>query len=339
MELARKLCNAYGPAGREENIRKIIEAEISGLCERTEVDRLGNLIAYIPAGSRSTTRGEKTPKIMFCAHMDEIGLIVTHIDKKGFLRFTNVGGLFMERIISQRIVFENGTVGIIGVETKPEIPKPPRIDNLFVDINVRDKEEAQEKVCIGDIASFQQTAVIANERMMSKALDDRIGCYCLIETMKRIKQSPCELYFVFTVQEEVGLRGARTGAYGISPDFAIAVDITLTGDTPESRRMEVKLGHGTAIKVKDQMFLANPIVKDKLVAFCEEAKIPYQLEILEQGTTDAAVVQMVKEGVASGVVSIPTRYIHSTSEVCDLGDVEHTIRLLVMVCENGLGQI
>jgi putative aminopeptidase FrvX len=245
--------------------------------------------------------------------------------------------LFLERIISQRIIFENGTVGIIGVETKPETPKPPRIDNFFIDINADDKKEAEEKVCIGDIASFQQTAVITNKRMMSKALDDRIGCYCLIETMKRIKQSPCDLYFVFTVQEEVGLRGARTGAYSIAPDFAIAVDITLTGDTPESRKMAVRLGDGIAIKVKDQMFLANPIVKDKLVAFCEETKIPYQLEILEQGTTDAAVVQMVKEGISSGVVSIPTRYIHSTSEVCDLDDVENTIKLLVMVCEKGLG--
>ena len=337
MELAIKLCNTYGPAGREENIRKIIESEIDSLCERTEVDRLGNLIAYIPATSGSATKEEKTPKIMFCAHMDEIGLIVTHIDKKGFLRFTNVGGLFLERIISQRIIFENGTVGIIGVETKPETPKPPRIDNLFIDINADNKKEAEEKVCIGDIASFQQTAVISNKRMMSKALDDRIGCYCLIETMKRIRQSPCDLYFVFTVQEEVGLRGARTGAYSIAPDFAIAVDITLTGDTPESRKMAVKLGDGTAIKVKDQMFLANPIVKDKLVDFCEETKIPYQLEILEQGTTDAAVVQMVKEGISSGVVSIPTRYIHSTSEVCDLEDVENTIKLLVMVCEKGLG--
>jgi putative aminopeptidase FrvX len=337
MELAKTLCNAYGPAGREENIRKIIKSEIDGLCEHIETDRLGNLIAYFPAASRKNEHKDEVPKIMFCAHMDEIGLIVTHIDKNGFLRFTNVGGLFIERIMSQRIIFENGTVGIIGVETKPETPKPPRIDNLFIDINVKDKKEAEEKICIGDIASFHQTAIIANRHIVAKALDDRIGCYCLIETMKRINKSPCDLYFVFTVQEEVGLRGARTGAYGIAPDYAIAVDITLTGDTPESNKMAVDLGRGTAIKVKDQMFLANPVVKDKLINFCEEKQIPFQLEILEKGTTDAAVVQMVKEGVISGVVSIPTRYIHSTSEVCDLDDVENTIKLLVMVCEKGLG--
>ena len=335
MELAKKLCNAYGPAGREDRIREIIEPEISKYCKSIEVDRLGNLIAFLPADSKGKADGK--PKIMFCAHMDEIGMIITHIDKKGFLRFTNVGGLFTERIINQRIIFENGTIGVINVETKPETPKPPRIDNLFIDINARDKKEAEQKVNIGDIAAFSQTAIVAENRMVSKALDDRIGCYCLIETIKRIKNSPCDLYFVFTVQEEVGLRGARTGAYGIAPDFAIAVDITLTGDTPESPKMAVELGAGTAIKVKDQMFLANPVVKDKLIAFCEEAKIPYQLEILTKGTTDAAVVQMIKEGVTSGVVSIPTRYIHSTNEVCDLDDVKNTIKLLALVCERGIG--
>ena len=333
MELAKKLCNAYGPAGREDKIREMIEPEISKYCKSVEVDRLGNLIAYLPAASSGKSKDAANPKIMFCAHMDEIGMIITHIDKKGFLRFTNVGGLFVERIVNQRIIFENGTIGVINVETKSETPKPPRIDNLFIDINAKDKKDAEQKVNIGDIAAFSQTAFIAENRMISKALDDRIGCYCLIETIKRIKNSPCDLYFVFTVQEEVGLRGARTGAYGIAPDFAIAVDITLTGDTPEAPKMAVDLGAGTAIKVKDQMFLANPLVKDKLVSLCEEAKIPFQLEILEKGTTDAAVVQMIREGVTSGVVSIPTRYIHSTNEICDLDDVETTIKLLALVCE------
>lgn len=336
MELAKKLCDAYGPAGREDKIRQIIEPEIHEYCKSIEVDRLGNLIAYMPAGSKTKAKSAVKPtKIMFCAHMDEIGMIITHIDKKGFLRFTNVGGLFVERIVNQRVIFENSMVGIINVETKSETPKPPRIDNLFIDINAKDREDAEQKVTIGDIAALSQTAIITQNRIISKALDDRIGCYCLIETIKRIKNNPCDLYFVFTVQEEVGLRGARTGAYGIAPDFAIAVDITLTGDTPESPKMAVELGSGTAIKVKDQMFLANPIVKDKLISFCEEGKIPYQLEILEKGTTDAAVVQMIREGVTSGVVSIPTRYIHSANEVCDLDDVENTIKLLTIVSEKG----
>jgi putative aminopeptidase FrvX len=337
VELVKKLCNAYGPAGREDNIRKIIASEISGLCDSVETDRLGNLIAYVPAVSKgSKTISKRKPKIMFCAHMDEIGMIVTYIDKKGFLRFTNVGHLWVEYLISRRIVFENGTTGIIGVERKPETPKPPDIDNLFIDINAKGKEETKGKVDVGDIAAFQQQAMIVDKHIISKALDDRIGCYCLVEAMKRLKNNPCDLYFVFTVQEEVGLRGARTGAYGIMPDFAIAVDITLTGDTPESRKMAVSLGAGTAIKIKDQIFLADPRVKDKLVTFCEEAKIPYQLEILEKGTTDAAVVQLVREGISSGVLSIPARYVHSANEICDLDDVENTIRLIVEVCKRGL---
>ena len=336
MELAKKLCNAYGPSGREDKIRKMIESEIGNSCQRMEVDRLGNLIAYVPAKSKDGVKKEKNTRIMFCAHMDEIGLIVTHIDKKGFLRFTNIGGLSLERIVNQRIIFENGTMGFIGVETKPETPKPPRIDNLFIDISAQEKKEAEDKVSIGDIASFYQQAVIINNRMTSKALDDRIGCYCLIETMKLLKENKDDLYFVFSVQEEVGLRGARTGAYAIAPDYAIAVDVTVTGDTPECRKMDVGLGKGPAIKVKDAMFLASPIVKNKLVAYAKETDTAYQLEILERGTTDAAVVQIIKEGVLSGVLSIPTRYIHSTNEMCDLGDVKGTIKLLLSVCEKGL---
>ncbi len=336
MELAKKLCNAYGPSGREDNIRKMIEAEIGNFCQRMEVDRLGNLIAYVPAKSKDGIKEEKNTKIIFCAHMDEIGLIVTYIDKKGFVRFANVGGLFLGNIVNQRVIFENGTMGIIGVETKAETPKPPRIDNLFIDIHAQDRKEAEGKISIGDIASFYQQAVIANNRMTSKALDDRIGCYCLIETMKLLKENRDDLYFVFTVQEEVGLRGARTSVYGIAPDYAIAVDVTATGDTPECRKMDVGLGKGLAIKVKDAMFLANPVVKDKLVNYAKETEIPYQLEVLERGTTDAAVVQIIREGVLSGVLSIPTRYIHSTNETCDLGDVEGVIKLLLVVGEKGL---
>ncbi len=330
MELAKKLCNAYGPAGREDNIRKLIKSEIRSYCKKMDVDSLGNLIAHMPAG-----KGDGD-KIMFCAHMDEIGLIVTHIDKNGFLRFTNVGGIYTERISYERVIFENGIIGVIGVETKPETPKPARMDNMFIDIGAKNKEEAQAMVKIGDIASFHQQAVVINKRLSAKALDDRIGCYCLIETIKKIKTQKDDLYFVFSVQEEVGLRGARTGAYAIGPKYAIAVDVTDTGDTPESSRMAVSLGKGVAIKVKDSYFISNPLIKDKLVSYARKIKIPYQLEILEQGTTDAAIIQIVKEGVLSGVLSIPTRYIHSTNEVCDSNDVQATIKLLTHISEKGL---
>ncbi len=329
MELAKKLCDAYGPAGREGNVRKLIESEIKKYCKEIEVDRLGNLIARMPGKDKGAD------KIMFCAHMDEIGLIITHVDKNGFLRFTNVGGVFEERILYERVVFDNGVVGVIGVETKPETPKQPRMDNMFIDIGVQNREEAASMVRIGDIATFCQHAEVLKKRLLAKALDDRIGCYCLIEAMKRVKSHKDDLYFVFTVQEEVGLRGARTGAYAITPTYAIAVDVTDTGDTPEAAKMAVTLGKGVAIKVKDSGFITNPVVKNTLVSYAEKEKIPFQLEVLECGTTDAAIIQVVKQGVLSGVLSIPTRYIHSTNELCDIGDVEATVSLLTQICKKG----
>jgi endoglucanase len=268
--------------------------------------------------------------------MDEIGVIVTHIDESGFLRFSSVGGVFTGHIPYQRVIFENGTMGLIGVETKPETPRPPGFENMFIDIGAKDKKSAENLVQIGDIASFYQQAIFQNRRISAKALDDRIGCYCLIEAAKNIKNNKSDLYFVFSVQEEVGLRGARTGAYGISPKYAIAVDVTLTGDTPESPKMAVSIGKGVAIKIKDSSFIANPIIKDKLIAYAEEINIPYQLEILERGTTDAAIIQIIKEGITSGVLSIPTRYVHSVNEVCDLADIDAAIKLLTRIGEMGL---
>ncbi len=334
MDLIEKLCNAYGPSGREHGVRAMIQKEVKKYCSRIETDRLGNLVCHVPATRKD---GER---IMVCAHMDEIGVIITYIDKNGFLRFTNIGGVFPQRILHQRVVFENGVVGVIGIEPDKEGSKTegkPQLDRMYIDIGARDQAEAEKHVSIGDIASFHQRMVhLGKERISAKALDDRIGCYCMIEAMKRIKQSPFDLYFVFSTQEEVGLRGARTGAYAIEPDYALAIDVTDTGDTPKAPRMQVEVGKGVAIKVKDSSFIAHPQIKDKLVAYAESLGIHHQFEILERGTTDAAVIQLVREGVMSGVLSIPTRYIHSTNEVCDMKDVDGTIKLLTHVCKKGL---
>lgn len=330
MELIKNLTEIYGPSGREEKIRSLIKNEIKRYCKDIKTDALGNLIAHIPTKTKKNAK-----KLMFCAHMDEIGLIVKHIDNKGFLRFASVGGIFPEKIMHHRVLFENGVIGVIGVETKPETPKPPGIDNYYIDIGASDKKEAEKMIRIGDIASFYQETEIINNKIVSKALDDRIGCYCLIETMKKIKNNKMELYFVFSTQEEVGLRGARTSAYGINPDYAIAVDVTGTGDTPESPRMAVEIGKGVAIKVMDSAFIAHPFIKDKLISYAQKLKISHQLEILEKGTTDAAMIQIIREGVQSGVLSIPTRYTHSPNEVCDLNDVNTTVALLVFCAEQG----
>ncbi len=329
--MIKKLCEAFGPSGREKEVRELIKGLIKDQCDELKVDALGNLIARKKPESDS-----KNPsKIMLCAHMDEIGVIITHIEKSGFLRFAPVGGVYPGQTLAQRVKFENGILGVIGVETKQGTPRPPRLDNMFIDIGARDREEAEKLVKIGDMATFHQVVEKINNRIMAKALDDRIGCYCLIETLRRVKNNKDDLYFVFSAQEEVGVRGARTGAFAIAPKYALAIDVTGTGDTPESPRMDVALGKGVAIKVKDRRFIAHQDIRNRLIQYAREIKVDYQLEVLEFGSTDASIIQIVREGARTGVLSIPTRYVHSTGEVCDINDVEQTIKLLVHTVENG----
>jgi endoglucanase len=172
------------------------------------------------------------------------------------------------------------------------------------------------------------------QRVVAKAMDDRIGCVVLVETMRRLKISPHDLYFVFTVQEEVGLRGAQTGAFGVEPDIGIAVDVTIAADTPEAPKMAMKLGQGPCVKVKDGRMLAHPGLKDLLINTAEANEIPYQLEVLAWGSTDAAAMQLSRGGVPAGCVSIPCRYIHSPSEMVDIGDVENAVKLLLALLAN-----
>ncbi len=324
MQLIKRLCEAYGPTGREDGIRNIIRGEIRGLVDSIKVDTMGNLIARVPG---------KGSKVMVCAHMDEIGLIVTFIDRHGFLRFAPVGGVHANRLVAARVIFENGTVGVINQETRSPQDQPLRFENLFIDIGVNSKQSAEVKVHVGDIAAFQQTAQVVGGRLAAKAMDDRLGCYVLIEALRRIKKKKTgrtgnDLYFVFTVQEEIGLRGAITSAYGIEPDFGLAVDVTMTGDTPDCEKMAIRLGAGAAIKVRDRMMITHPVIKNRLISLAERKRIPYQLEVLEWGTTDAAAMQLSRRGVPSGTISVPVRYVHSTSEMADLADLENAVRLL-----------
>ena len=324
MQLIKRLCEAYGPTGREDRIRDIIRSEIKGLVLSLKVDTMGNLIAHVPG---------KGSKVMVCAHMDEIGLIVTFVDRRGFLRFAPVGGVYANRLVAARVVFENGTIGIVNQETRNTQDQALKFDKLFIDIGASSKKSAEAKVQVGDIAAFQQTALVVGRRLVAKAMDDRLGCYVLIEAIRRIKKKRTgrignNLYFVFTVQEEIGLRGAITSTYGIQPDYGLSVDVTMTGDTPECEKMAIQLGEGAAIKVRDRMMITHPIIKNRLVSLARRRRIPYQLEVLEWGTTDAAVMQISRQGVPSGTISVPLRYVHSTSEMADLADVESATRLL-----------
>ena len=319
-ELIKEITSIFGPSGNEEKIRKYIQNKINDYVDEIYEDNLGNLVAI--------KKGEKSGKrIMFAAHMDQIGLMVTHIDDDGFLRFTNVGGIGSNFLPGTPVEFTDGTTGTIGVEKLDKI-NDLEMSKLYIDIGADNKEEAEEFVQIGDMAIYDSNFSANNNRVISNYHDDRIGCVVLIEAIKNIEDNINDLYFVFSAQEEVGLRGAKTAAYQIDPDIGIAVDVTGTGDTPESPTMDVSLGEGTAIKIKDNSTITHPLVKNLLVEECEDNSINYQFEILEYGGTDAGAIHLTKGGVPSGTISIPTRYIHSPTEMIDLSDVKESVKLI-----------
>lgn len=321
-ELTQKITEIYGPSGHEQLVRDFVRDEIKGMVDEVRIDALGNLIAR-KKGTGATPR----KKIMLAAHMDEIGVIVTHVDEKGFLRFAPIGGVYPINLNGNRCRFANGVTGVFGRETKNTTATEVKLEKMFIDVGATNASDSP--VGIGDAAGFWRDFADLGDRIVSKAMDDRIGCVVLIETLKQLKKSTDDVYFVFTVQEEVGLRGATTSAFGVQPDLAIAVDVTGTGDTPEANRMAIELGKGPAIKVKDSGMLAHPAVKNLLAETAKEAKIPYQFEVLVGGTTDAMAMQTTREGVPAGCLSIPTRYIHSPSEMVDFNDVQNAVKLLV----------
>lgn len=323
-ELIRELTEAFGPSGSEDAVRELIKDRISGHVDEVRVDPLGNLIAFKRGRAK---RGVQARKIMLAAHMDEIGVIISHVDEKGFLRFAPVGGVRPLHLLGSRVLFSDGMIGVIGREKPEKRTEFPAIDRMFIDVGAPDKEHLTKKV--GDVAVFVRPFVDLGQRLTAKAFDDRIGCAVLLQTVLDLKRTPHDVYFVFTVQEEVGLRGALTSAFGVEPDVAIAVDVTGTGDTPEAHPMAVSLGAGPAIKVKDRGMLTHPGVKNWMANTAERLGLPYQFEVLEWGTTDAMAIQTSRAGVAAGVLSIPCRYIHSPSEMVDYNDVQNAVKLLV----------
>jgi len=322
--LIKELTEAFGPSGYESVVRKAIKKHILGYADTVRVDPLGNLIALKKGQPKS---GVQTRKIMLAAHMDEIGVMISYVDEKGFMRFAPIGGVNPLTLLGSRVVFADGAVGVIGRE-KPEKPDEfPRIEKMFIDVGAVDKEHLSKQV--GDVATFVRPFAEMGQRLAAKAFDDRIGCAVMVQTALQLKTTPHDVYFVFTVQEEVGVRGALTSAFGVEPDVAIAVDVTLTGDTPEAPPMAVSLGAGPAIKVKDRGMLAHPGVKEWMASTAESLGLPYQFEVLEAGSTDAMAIQTSRAGVATGVLSIPTRYVHTPSETVDYGDVQNAVKLLV----------
>jgi tetrahedral aminopeptidase len=325
MDLLEELTLTFGPTGDETEVANTIIDEIRDYVDEIKKDRLGNVIGI--------KKGKGSGKMMIAAHMDQIGVMISDIDKNGFLRFVSAGYVDPFTVLYHNVVFKNGIVGVVAREEKKEI-KDIKLGDLYIDIGAKSKEEAQDMVNIGDFGVFQSSFVANGDRVSSVAMDDRIGCYVLIRAIKQIKECDVNAYFVFTVQEESYISGAATSAYAIEPDCAIVVDVTDTGDTPNCNRMAVKLGEGAAIKVMDKGMICHPKIKNYLVDTAKKHNIKYQFEVLEYGATDGAEIHVSKTGVLTGAISIPTRYIHTPQELVDMKDVECAINLLVRAVED-----
>lgn len=345
-QLLQKLTDAFGPSGYEDAIRDVIRREIEELADEIRVDALGNLIA------RKGRVAKNGKRIMLAAHMDEIGLIATHVDEKGFVRFSNVGAPFGRYLPAGRVCFLNGTRGVISFDRTGNYQETPPLDKMFIDVGALDEKSCPVKT--GDVAIFERPFLDLEKRVVAKSLDDRAGVAVLIETLRRLKRRPAvphrrargtngervegsglnEVYFVFTAQEEVGTRGAGAAAYGLDPDLGIAVDVTPSGDSPHGIKSDIALGKGPAVKVKDQFMLADPRVVEWMARTADRAKLPYQREVLLLGSTDARVIQLAGAGVPVGGVSIPVRYVHSPSEMIDMDDLENSVRLLATLLKS-----
>lgn len=321
-EMIQRLVEAYGPSGNEAGIAAVIQEMVRPCVDELRTDALGNVIAL----KRGTGGGVP---VMVAAHMDEIGVIVTWVDEEGFLRFAPTGGVSPVTLMGGRVRFANGTLGVIGWERwmRPDAgTRRPEIEEMFIDVGATSKQDCP--VGIGDAAGFVRPFEDLGNRIVAKSMDDRIACAVAIQALKEIESTPNDLYVVFTVQEEVGTRGALTAAYGIEPAVGIAVDVTMTGDTPKARPMAVSLGKGPAIKVMDSGMLAHPGVVRWMAETADAAGIACQREVLLGGSTDARAIQTSRAGVPAGCISIPCRYVHTPSEMVDYRDVQGAVALL-----------
>lgn len=321
-QLLKTLTETFGPSGHEEEVRNVIWKEVKPLADEVRVDALGNLIVHKKAAANS----KKPKRILLAAHMDEIGVIASHIDGKGFVRFTNIGGIFGKYSLGARVRFMNGVTGVIGYDRMEQAESVPPINKMYIDVGATGRENCP--VAVGDFAAFERSFIEMNGRLVAKSMDNRSGVTVLIETLRGIKSTPHDLFFVFTVQEEVGIRGAGAAAYGIDPNIGIAVDVTSTGDTPASMKMAMELGNGPCVKYRDPGMLADPRVVNWMIETAEKAKIPCQREVLLMGSTDGREIQLARAGVITGALSIPCRYVHSASEMVDFNDLKNAVKLL-----------
>ena len=330
--LLEKISEARGVSGHEDEVRQILLEAVREHVDEYRVDTLGNLITYKKA--RRPFPGEKPLRVMLAAHMDEVGLMITHIEKDGSLRFRPVGGLDDRILLAKKVLIgEKRVPGVIGVKPihllkKEERQKVVKVEQMAIDIGATSREEAEKVVKIGDYAAFATDFTELGKTVKGKAFDDRVGCAVLIELLK--ERYPFDLYAAFTVQEEVGLRGAKVAAYAIKPDVAFVLEGTICDDMPKKRDVSptTELGKGPAITIMDRTFIADRRLVKLLVETAEELGIPYQFKQPVVGGTDAGAIHLSREGVPSATVAVPCRYIHSPASLLSLEDFENTVKLM-----------
>ncbi len=339
VEDLRELSDCIGVSGFESKVRGLIAQKIDGLADQLSVDALGNLIA--------TKKGTPTgPKVLLVAHMDELGFIVSHIDDRGFIRFEKLGGWDDRTLLGQPVRFESEKGvrdGLIGTKP-PHLQKPDekdkvvRSDDMFVDIGCASAEEVRSLgIDIGSpFTIFHPSRLLGSDRILGKALDDRVGCTVLIEVLRRLRGTDhqASMTFVFSVCEEVGARGATTAAYGVEADMALAIEGTAAGDIPgiPAERCPTYVGKGPAVTVADQSLIAHPLVLARLKEAAKAARLDFQIKKPLYGSTDAGKVAISRAGVASGVLSVPCRYIHNGLSMLSLADLRSCAELALRFC-------
>ena len=327
MELLKTLKTlnaAHGPSGDEGEVREKIAELARPFADEMFTDTLGNLIIR--------KKGEG-PRVMFAAHMDSIGFIVTHIEKEGFLRVGRLGGVVPREAAYSAVRFKNGVRGVFVPEEKADFGKL-KLDQCFLDIGAADEEEARKLVRVGDTCVYDRSVRLRGGRVSGPYLDDRIACAVLLCALEQIEKPTCDLYLVFTVQEEVGLRGAKTAAWWVEPDVGIAVDVTDVDDTPGSEKGgTAKLGKGAAIKIMDSSVICHPEVVTRLEELARREGIPVQRDIMRAGGTDAGAIHTARLGVRTGGISIPCRYVHTPAETADLQDAAACVRLAAALAQ------
>jgi endoglucanase len=331
--LLRKLSNAFGPSGNEEDVAEIMRKDIKGFADEERVDKLGNVLFY--------HNGKKGyPRIMLSAHMDEVGFLITFIEEDGFLRFDTIGGITNNIMPGQRILLrgDNGYLkGMIGT-------KPPHImtveeqnkivpkEDLFIDIGAESLNQAREKGAdVGMMGVFDvEFEDLGDGYFRGKALDDRAGCTVLAEVFKSLKGSPYNVVAVGSVQEELGIRGSRTAAWQVDPDYGLALEGTFVGDVPGTRpdRVSSKIKGGPVITIMDRTTFTHPLVLKTLIKAGRDRSIPFQFKKVPVGGTDAGAIHLTKAGVPSGTVAVPCRYIHGPASIAHEDDLKNTVRLV-----------